>query len=91
VRGVLLEPPEEPPRRGGDPGLGGVWELGEAREEGPLLLASWSISADLKISGLAWTRNGMGDGREEFGGECGGACRGGEPAELFSVRGRFVS
>jgi len=24
VRGVLLEPPEEPPRRGGDPGLGGV-------------------------------------------------------------------
>lgn len=41
VRGVLLEPPEEPTRRGGEePAPGGECEAGDAREDGPLLLAS---------------------------------------------------
>jgi len=41
VRGVLLEPPDEPTRRGGeDPAPGGECDVGDAREDGPLLLAS---------------------------------------------------
>jgi hypothetical protein len=53
VIGALLEAPEDTFRRGGGLALGGECEAGDAREEGPLLLASLSISADRVISGLA--------------------------------------
>jgi len=53
VMGPLLEAPEEPFLRGGDPGLAGERVVGDACDEGPLLLASLSMSAERVISGLA--------------------------------------
>ena len=68
--GGKLGNPGELPRLERFDGLGprGEPETGEALGEDPALLRSLSISAERKISGLACTRNGRGDGRELRGG-----------------------